>query len=92
MLFHTNNFYGSDTPQVMANVLRVFCEGMKVCTEIVLMACDGGLLEIGESVIALAGTAVGVDTAVVMTASTSTQLGQLAINEIICKPLHRKKR
>lgn len=38
MLFHTNNFYGSGTPETMAIVLRTICQGMKVCVEIVLMA------------------------------------------------------
>ncbi len=87
MLFHTDDFYGTKTPTVMANLLRIFGQGIKVCVEIILMACDGGCIDPGEKVIAVAGSAIGADTAVVATASSSTKMGGLRIHEIICKPL-----
>jgi len=87
MLFHTEDLYGSRAPLAMANVLRVFCQGIKVCVEILLMAANGGLVVTGEKVIAIAGTVSGADTAVVATAAPSTKLAGLHINEIICKPL-----
>lgn len=86
-LFHTGEFYGTNIPDVMATVLRIFCQGIKVCTEIVLMATDGGCVQIGEKVIAVAGTRQGVDTAVVAIAAPSTRLHDLHITEFICKPL-----
>ena len=91
MLFHTENLYGTDTPRIMANLLRTFCQGMKVCIEIILMATDGGQLEIGEKVIAVTGTGRGADTAVVAIASSSTRLSELHITEIICKPFQTKQ-
>ncbi len=87
MLFHTDDLYGVKAPRLMATLLRVFCQGIKVCVEIILMACDGGLIEQGEKVIAVAGTGAGADTAVVATAAPSTKLPDLHIHEIICKPL-----
>lgn len=87
MLFHTTDLYADKTPLAMANALRVFGQGIKVCVEIIMMACDGGCLAIGEKVIAIAGTNVGADTAVVATAAPSTMLTSLRIHEIICKPL-----
>ncbi len=73
MLFHTDEFYGSNNATTMANLLRCFCQGVKVCFEIVLMATDAGLVTSGEKVIAIAGTGWGSDTALVMqAASTST--------------------
>ncbi len=87
MLFHTEDFYGSRTPRAMANLLRMFCQGIKVCVEILLMAADGGLAVTGEKVIAIAGTTAGADTAVLATAAPSTKLAGLHISEIICKPL-----
>lgn len=87
MLFHTENLYGVNTPTVMANLLRIFGQGTKVCVEIIMMACDGGCIETGETVIAVAGTGAGADTAVVATAAPSTRLTGLRIHEIICKPL-----
>lgn len=87
MLFHTTDFYGTDTPRAMANLLRTFGQGIKVCVEILLMACDGGCIEAGEKVIAVAGTASGSDTAVVATAATSTRISSMRIHEIVCKPI-----
>lgn len=88
MLFHTNDLYGSTTPTVMANLLRCFGQGTKVCFEIVLMATDAGLLTRGEPVIAVAGTVRGSDTALVVQASSSQNLKKLRVNEILCKPLN----
>jgi len=88
MLFHTNNLYESTAPILMANLLRCFSQGVKVCFEIVLMATDAGLVRSGERVIAIAGTARGSDTALVMQAASSQRLKRLRVNEIICKPLN----
>lgn len=91
MLFHTEKLYGDKTPQLMANLLRIFGQGTKVCVEITMMACDGGCIEAGEQVIAFAGTASGADTAMVLTASPSTKMTRLKVHEIICKPLLQAK-
>ena len=88
MLFHTENLYDSNVPTLMANLLRCFCQGIKVCFEIALMATDAGLVAIGEKVIAIAGTGRGADTALVMQASSSRNLKKLRVNEILCKPLN----
>jgi hypothetical protein len=90
MLFHTDNFYGMRTPSVMATLLRTFCQGMKVCVEIILMTVDGGCVATGETVIAVTGTGRGADTAVVAVAAPSTRLSELHITEIICKPLETR--
>jgi hypothetical protein len=87
MLFHTEDLYGVSTPKVMANLLRTFGQGIKVCVEIIMMACDGGCIEIGEKIIGVAGSGAGADTAVVATASTSNRMSGLRVHEIICKPL-----
>ncbi len=87
MLFHTDNLYMVRTPTILANLLRIFCQGIKVCAEIVMMACDGGLVRQGEKVIVVAGSGAGADTAVVATAAPSNQITDLRISEIICKPL-----
>lgn len=55
MLFHTDNLFGSKIPSLIANVLRCFCQGVKVCFEMVLMTTDAGLLTSGEKVIVIAG-------------------------------------
>ena len=88
MLFHTGNLYESPAPTLMANLLRCFSQGVKVCFEIVLMTTDAGLLTPGEKVIAVAGTAKGSDTALVMQAASSQHLKNLRVLEMLCKPLH----
>jgi hypothetical protein len=88
MLFHTDQLYDSSVPTLMANILRCFCQGIKVCFEIVMMATDAGLISRGEKVIAIAGTGRGSDTALVMQASSSRNMKKLRVNEIICKPLY----
>lgn len=88
MLFHTDDFYGSNNATTMANLLRCFSQGVKVCFEIVLMATDAGLVTSGEKVIAIAGTARGSDTALVMQAASTQHLRKLKVSEIICKPLN----
>jgi hypothetical protein len=90
MLFHTDNFYGDRTPTIMANVYRSFCQGMKVCVEIIMMAADAGCIPVGEQVIAVTGTGRGADTAVVAIASTSTKFSDFHITEIICKPFQTR--
>ena len=90
MLFHADKFYGTSTPTLMANLLRTFGEGVKVCFEIVFSATDGGYLKNGEKVAAIAGTGSGADTALIMQASTTQQL-KLRVNEILCKPLNEFK-
>jgi hypothetical protein len=88
MLFHTDKLFGTDVPTVVANFLRCFSEGVKVCYEITMMASDAGLLAPGEKVIAIAGTGKGSDTALVMQAASSRALNRLRVNEIICKPFN----
>lgn len=91
MLFHTDGFYGTTSPTTMANLLRTLCQGMKVAVEIILMAANGGRVEIGEQCVVVTGTGRGADTAVVAYASTTSRLGELHITEIICKPLQTKQ-
>ena len=88
MLFHTEDFYGTSAPTLMANLLRCFSQGTKVCFEIALMATDAGLLSSGEKVVAIAGTGRGSDTALVMQAASSRNLKKMRVHEIICKPLN----
>lgn len=88
MLFHTDLLYGSSAPTVIADFLRCFSQGVKVCYEIVLMAADAGLAGSGEKVIAVAGTGLGEDTALVMQAASTRHFKSLRVNELLCKPIN----
>ena len=71
---------------VVASVLRIFGQGMKVVCEVAVMAADGGLVRTDEDVIAIGGTGRGADTAVVLRAANSGNFFDLKIKEILCKP------
>ncbi len=72
--------------EIIANALRLFGEGTKVCVEILLMAADAGLIPVDEDVIAVAGSGGGVDTALLVRPSDSGRLFDLEIREVIAKP------
>ena len=81
--------YGGLSPGgLIANVLRTFCEGMKVAVEIALMATDAGYVKPGEDVIAVAGTGRGADTAVLITATVSRRFFDLRVKKILAKPIY----
>jgi len=72
--------------EIVAFVLRSFCEGVKVACEMAVMAADAGLVAAGREVVAVAGTGSGADTAVVIRAANAQDFFDLRILEIICKP------
>lgn len=87
MLFHQEKTWGEGPAQAVANFLRLFCQGVKVCVEILLMAGNAGLVDPGEQVVVVAGTGRGADTALVMKGSTTRDLKSAHISRILCKPL-----
>lgn len=69
--------------------LKMISSGTAVCVTATLMATDNGLLREGEEVVAVAGSWIGLDTALVIRATNSVNLlkpGSMQIKEIICKP------
>ena len=73
-----NSDYDFSYPDMAWEILRRFCEGMKVCVEMTLIATDLGILAPGDEVIAIAGTGRygfeeggGADTAIVIEAVES---------------------
>jgi hypothetical protein len=87
MLFHQETLFGEGPAQRVADFLRIFCQGVKVCVEILLMAGNAGLVSEGEHVVVVAGTGSGADTAMIMTGATSRNLKALHVSRILCKPL-----
>jgi len=71
---------------IVANTLRIFGQGMKVVSEIAVMAADGGLVRTDEDIIAIGGTGRGADTAVVLRPVNSSDFFDLKVKEILCKP------
>lgn len=72
--------------EVVAQTLRIFGEGIKVCVEIALMAADAGLVRVGEPCIAIGGTGRGADTAVVLVPANVQQFFDVRVMEVLAKP------
>ena len=79
------NVVGYSESEIVAAVLRMFGQGMKVCVEITAMAADAGLVPPGD-VIAVAGTEKGADTACVIAADSSNRFFGIKIREVLAKP------
>lgn len=82
----SSKFSGLYPTLIVAQSLRRFGEGPKVCCEIVMMAVDAGLIPEGEEVLAVAGTARGADTVTVIESAASKRFLDLRVLEILAKP------
>ncbi len=76
---------GYSQQDLVANTLRMFSQGIKVCVEIAAMATDAGLVRPADIVTA-AGTGRGADTACVIKADSSNRFFNIKIREILVKP------
>lgn len=77
---------------VVAQVLRLFCAGVKVCVEIALMAADAGAIPVDRDVVAIGGTGRGADTAMLLRPAHTNSILDLDLHEIIAKPFSGKRR
>ncbi len=91
MPFHSwNDYYRKKkdsvmTPTIIADTLRLFGQGAKVCVEIVSMATDAGLVS-PEPVIAIAGTGYGADTVLLVEGKNSRRFFDMKVKDVIAKP------
>jgi len=72
--------------EIVAHVLRLFGQGMKVACEIACMAVDAGFIRTDEDAISIGGTSRGADTAILLKPSNTHTFFDTKIKEIICKP------
>lgn len=70
---------------LIADTLRLFGHGTKVAVEISIMAADAGALS-GGDIISIGGTGRGADSALVIKPTNQSDLFDMRIREIICKP------
>ncbi len=71
---------------LIAQALRRLGQGTKVCCEIVMEACDAGLIKEGKHVVAMAGTARGADTVAIIRSAASKRFLDLQVAEYVAKP------
>jgi len=79
-------FSGIYPTMIIGQSLKRFGEGSKVCCEIVMMAVDAGLIPEGEEILAVAGTARGADTVLVVKSAASKRFLDLRVLEVLAKP------
>ena len=72
--------------EVIAHVLRLFSQGVKVGCECACMAADAGLIRSGEEALSIGGSGRGADSAVVLRASNTHTFFETRVLEVICKP------
>lgn len=82
----SEKFGGRTFNEVVAQTLYRFSQGMKVSSEIILMAADAGLIPVDKEVIAIAGTESGADTAIVAKSAYPRKFLDFKILEIVAKP------
>jgi hypothetical protein len=81
----SKKFNGIYPVEIIANTLRMFGQGVKVCVEISSMALDAGAIPFGEAIIVLAGNTKGLDTAILITPSYTANILDTKIHNIIVK-------
>ncbi|WP_319578949.1 pyruvate kinase alpha/beta domain-containing protein [uncultured Methanospirillum sp.] len=80
---------GSRSEAVAEALRRVIAVGLKVAVECTLIAADQGAVPVTEEVIALGGTASGVDTVCVIRPSHTNRFFDLQVREIVAMPRDR---
>ena len=71
---------------IVADSLRMFCHGVKVCVEIAIMAAEAGHITPEQNVVAIAGSHRGADTAVVMKPAYAANMFETKIKALLCMP------
>ena len=79
-------FSGVYPTLLVAQTLRRFGEGIKVCCEMIMMATDAGLIPEQEEIVTIAGTGYGADTVSVLRSAASKRFFDLKVLEILAKP------
>jgi hypothetical protein len=79
-------FGGVPPAELIAYTYYTFSQGMKVAVEVAVMAADAGLIPDKEDIIAIGGTGVGADTAIVLRPAYSTDFFDLKVREVIAMP------
>ena len=70
---------------MVADALRMFGNGTKVCVEIVAMASDANLIPVTD-VIAVAGSSRGADTCLLIAANSTNLFFDIKVREVLAKP------
>lgn len=71
---------------IVADSLRMFCHGVKVCVEVTIMAAEAGYITPDEEVVAVGGSHRGADTAAVLKPAYAADMFETKIKALLCMP------
>ncbi len=71
---------------IIADTLRMFSQGVKVCVEIAVMAAEHGFITPDEEVVVIGGSGHGADTALVMRPAFAANIFETKIKALLCMP------
>jgi hypothetical protein len=71
---------------IVADTLRMFSQGMKVCLEVAVMAAEAGFITPEEAVVVVGGSGTGADTAVIMKPAYAASMFDARFKAILCMP------
>ena len=72
---------------LVSDTLRMFCQGVKVCVEITVMAVEHGLISMDEDIVAIGGSGKGADTAMVLKSGSAVSIFETKIKALLCMPV-----
>lgn len=82
----SNKFSGVTPVEIIAETLRMFSQGIKVCIEISIMLADAGLIPVDEEILAIGGRGTGIDSAAIIVPANMTNVFDIRIREILAMP------
>ena len=71
---------------IVADTLRMFSQGMKVCLEVSVMAAEAGFVSPDEEVVVVGGSGTGADTAVIMKPAYAAAMFETKFKAVLCMP------
>jgi uncharacterized protein len=71
---------------IVADTLRMFSQGMKVCLEVAVMAAEAGFITPDEEVVVVGGSGTGADTAVIMKPAYAASMFETKFKAVLCMP------
>ncbi|MGE5841379.1 MAG: pyruvate kinase alpha/beta domain-containing protein [Deltaproteobacteria bacterium] len=71
---------------IVADTLRMFSQGMKVCLEVAVMAAEAGFVTPDEDIVVLGGSGKGADTAVIMKPAYAASMFETKFKAVLCMP------
>lgn len=82
-----NRLVDGSVGSIIADTLRIFCQGVKVAVEIAAEAADAGYVRTDEDIVAIAGTGRGADTVLVIEPAISRKMFDMDVKKVLAMPI-----